>query len=57
MPVGSVSAVPSQMVALLSSIQQTQSAELAVATQLGQGGQATAAALNPALGQLVNLSA
>ncbi len=57
MPVGSVSAVPSQMVALLSSIQQTQSAELAAATQLGQGGQATAAALNPALGQLVNLSA
>lgn len=57
MPVGSVSAVPSQMVALLSSIQQTQSAELAMATQLGQGGQAIAAALNPALGQLVNLSA
>lgn len=57
MPVGSVAAVPMQMVALLSSLQQTQSAELALATQLGQGATTAAAASNPALGQLVNLSA
>jgi hypothetical protein len=58
MPIGSAtSAVPPQVLAALAAIQQTQAAELAVATQLEQGFQASTMTLNPALGQLVNLSA
>ena len=58
MPIGSATAaLPPQVMAALSAIQQTQSSELAVATQLEQGVQAVAASLNPNLGQLVNLSA
>ena len=56
MPVGSATtALPSQVLAALSAIEQTQSAELAIATQLEQGFQA-ATASNPNLGQLISLS-
>lgn len=58
MPIGSATTVmPPQVLAALSAIRQTQSSELAVATQLEQGFQAAAASLNPNLGQVVNLSA
>jgi hypothetical protein len=58
MPISSAtSGVPAQIVASLAAIQQTQAAELAVATALEQGVQASSASLNPNLGQLVNLSA
>jgi hypothetical protein len=57
MPVASASSASLQIMAMLSAIQQTQSAQLAVATQLEQGFQATVAAINPDLGQIVNLSA
>ena len=49
-------AVPLQVTAALEAIQQTQVAELQVFTALEQGVQATAAPVNPDLGQLVNLS-
>ncbi|HYM04015.1 MAG TPA: hypothetical protein VET85_13770 [Stellaceae bacterium] len=55
MPVGSVTAgVPPQVLAALQAISNTQSEELAVATQLEQGFQSASA--NPDLGQNVNLS-
>ena len=55
MPVGSVTAgVPPQVLAALQAISNTQSEELAVATQLEQGFQSASA--NPDLGQNVNLT-
>ena len=57
MPVGSATAVSPQIMTMLAAIQQTQAAQLAVATQLEQGFQATAASIDPNLGQIVNLSA
>jgi hypothetical protein len=57
MPMTALSSVPTPLLAALTAIQQTQATELAVATQLEQGFQAAAAALNPDLGQLVDLSA
>lgn len=57
MPVGAVPSVPPRIATMLAAIQQSQAAELAVATQLEQGFQAGAAASDPNLGQLVNLSA
>jgi hypothetical protein len=56
-PVGSAtSAVPPQILAALAAIAQTQAAELQAASMLAASTQA-AAALNPNLGQVVNLSA
>jgi hypothetical protein len=58
MPVGSIAgAVPPQIAVALAAIAETQSAELAVATQLEQGLQTASVSLNPNLGQIVNLSA
>ena len=42
---------------MLAAIQQSQAAELQVMAALEQGFQASSASLNPALGQLLNLSA
>jgi hypothetical protein len=57
MPVGSVTpAIPPQVMAALSAIANTQSAELAAAASLEQGFQAMSPSLNPGLGQNVNLS-
>lgn len=58
MPVGSAtSAVSPQILAMLQAIAQSQAAELQLMTALEQGFQASSVALNPDLGQLLNLSA
>ncbi len=54
--VTSTAAVPPQVTAALAAIEETQAAELQVATELEQGIQAAAAPLNPNLGQVVDLS-
>ena len=57
MSVGSANTgVSPQILAALAAIEQSQAAELQVATALEQGVEATAS-LNPNLGQIVNLSA
>jgi hypothetical protein len=57
MPVGSVAVVvPPQVAAALAAIANTQTAEIAVATQLEQGIQASSGSTNPNLGQVVDLS-
>ena len=58
MPIGSSTpAVSPQITMMLAAIQQSQAAELQVMTALEQGLQASSGALNPNLGQLVNLTA
>lgn len=57
MSVGSAtSAVPPQVAAALAAIQSNQAAEQAVVAQLEQGFQTASAAVNPDLGQIVNVT-
>jgi hypothetical protein len=58
MPIASSTpAVSPQITMMLAAIQQSQAAELQVMTALEQGVQTSSAALNPNLGQLLNLTA
>jgi hypothetical protein len=57
MPVAATSSVPAPLLAALAAIQQTQAAELAVATQLEQGFESAAASVNPGLGQVIDVTA